>query len=57
MYGDCIERDAIAFALCNRKLMMERICQTIGDVYPDTQFEPMINIAHNYAASGGPTGR
>ena len=39
----------IEFALCNRKLMMERICQTIGDVYPDARFEPMINIAHNYA--------
>ena len=39
----------IEFALCNRKLMMERICQTIGEVYPDAQFEPMINIAHNYA--------
>lgn len=39
----------IEFALCNRKLMMERICQTIGEVYPDVQFEPMINIAHNYA--------
>jgi len=39
----------IEFALCNRKLMMDRICQTIGDVYPDVQFEPIINIAHNYA--------
>lgn len=39
----------VEFALCNRRLMMQRICQTIGDVYPDTQFEPMINIAHNYA--------
>ena len=39
----------IEFALCNRRLMMERICQTIGEVYPDVQFEPMINIAHNYA--------
>ena len=39
----------IEFALCNRKLMMERICQTIGEVYPDVQFEPMINIAHNDA--------
>ena len=39
----------IEFALCNRKLMLERICQTIGEVYPDVQFEPMINIAHNYA--------
>lgn len=39
----------VEFALCNRRLMMQRICQVIGDVYPDTQFEPMINIAHNYA--------
>ena len=39
----------IEFALCNRRLMMQRICQVIGDVYPETQFEPMINIAHNYA--------
>lgn len=39
----------VEFALCNRKLMMYRICRVIGDVYPDTLFEPMINIAHNYA--------
>ena len=30
--------------------MMDRICQVIGDIFPDAQFEPMINIAHNYAA-------
>ena len=40
----------IEFALCNRKLMMERICSVIGEVYPEATFEPMINIAHNYAA-------
>ena len=40
----------VEFALCNRRLMMERICQVIGDVFPDARFEPMINIAHNYAA-------
>ena len=40
----------VEFALCNRRLMMDRICQVIGDVFPDAQFEPMINIAHNYAA-------
>ena len=40
----------VAFALCNRRLMMDRICQVIGDIFPDAQFEPMINIAHNYAA-------
>ena len=39
----------VEFALCNRRLMMERICATIGEVYPDARFEPMINIAHNYA--------
>ncbi len=40
----------VEFALCNRRLMMDRICQVIGDIFPDAQFEPMINIAHNYAA-------
>ena len=39
----------VEFALCNRRLMMERICSVIGEAYPDVQFEPMINIAHNYA--------
>lgn len=39
----------VEFALCNRRLMMERICSVIGEAYPDAQFEPMINIAHNYA--------
>ena len=40
----------VEFALCNRRLMMQRICEVIGETYPDVQFEPMINIAHNYAA-------
>ena len=40
----------IAFALANRKLMMERIEEVISEIFPDTIFEPMINIAHNYAA-------
>ena len=40
----------VEFALCNRRLMMDRICQVIGDAFPDAQFEPLINIAHNYAA-------
>ena len=39
----------IDFALCNRKLIMERIEEVIADVL-DIEFEPMINIAHNYAA-------
>ena len=30
--------------------MMTRICEAIQAVKPETDFEPMINIAHNYAA-------
>lgn len=40
----------VEFALCNRRLMMERIQESILDILPETTFEPMINIAHNYAA-------
>ena len=41
----------VDFALCNRKLMMERIKEVIADSLKGIEFEPMINIAHNYAAS------
>lgn len=40
----------VEFALCNRKLMMQRIQEVIQDCFPSCTFEPMINIAHNYAA-------
>ena len=40
----------IDFALCNRSLMMQRIQEVITDALPGISFEPMINIAHNYAA-------
>lgn len=40
----------IAFAKCNRSLMMERIEEVIADALPDVEFEPAIDIAHNYAA-------
>ena len=40
----------VQFALANRKLMMDRICAVIKDNVPGAEFEPMINIAHNYAA-------
>ena len=40
----------VQFALANRKLMMDRICAVIKDNVPEAEFEPMINIAHNYAA-------
>ena len=40
----------IDFAFCNRKLMMERIEEVLADTLEGIEFEPMINIAHNYAA-------
>ena len=40
----------VEFALCNRRLMMERIQEVLTDALPGIEFEPMINIAHNYAA-------
>ena len=40
----------VDFALCNRRLMMERIEEVIADALISVEFEPMINIAHNYAA-------
>lgn len=40
----------IDFGLCNRKLIMKRIEEVISDAIPNVEFEPMINIAHNYAA-------
>jgi len=38
------------FALANRKLMMERIQQVVSSTLCGVVYEPMINIAHNYAA-------
>lgn len=40
----------VDFALCNRRLIMKRICESFADVFHNIEFEPMINIAHNYAA-------
>lgn len=40
----------ITFAKCNRQLMMERIKEVIVDALPLAEFEPTIDIAHNYAA-------
>lgn len=40
----------VDFALCNRRLMMLRIQEVLTDALPGVEFEPMINIAHNYAA-------
>jgi len=38
------------FALANRKLMMERIQQVVSATLNSVTYEPIINIAHNYAA-------
>lgn len=44
-------RYCIDFALCNRQLMMHRIEEVLVDTFgADVSFDPMINIAHNYAA-------
>lgn len=40
----------VAFALCNRSLMMQRVMDVIEDAVVGAEFEPMMNIAHNYAA-------
>ncbi len=40
----------VAFAKCNRQLMMERIKEVIANALPSTEFDPTIDIAHNYAA-------
>ncbi|MDR2773413.1 MAG: RtcB family protein, partial [Tannerella sp.] len=38
------------FAFANRKLMMERIQGVVSTVFQGACFDPLINIAHNYAA-------
>lgn len=40
----------IEFAFSNRHLMMTRIMEVLADALPGVEFEPIINIAHNYAA-------
>ena len=40
----------VNFALANRSLMMHNVQQAFLAILPKTKFEPMINIAHNYAA-------
>jgi tRNA-splicing ligase RtcB (3'-phosphate/5'-hydroxy nucleic acid ligase) len=40
----------VEFALANRSLMMQRITEIFLQQFSNIQFQPMINIAHNYAA-------
>lgn len=39
----------VDFALANRKLMMGVIQHILADTFSEIDFQPMINIAHNYA--------
>ncbi len=43
-------RYCVDFALANRRLMMRRLQEAVLQIKPEASFEPMINIAHNYAA-------
>ncbi len=43
-------RYCVEFAYANRQMMMERVKEALLSVVPPVFFEPMINIAHNYAA-------
>jgi tRNA-splicing ligase RtcB (3'-phosphate/5'-hydroxy nucleic acid ligase) len=40
----------VDFALASRRLMIERVQESVVDVMGDVSFDPLINIAHNYAA-------
>jgi len=40
----------VDFALANRKLMMSRVQEIFTDFFSIITFDPIINIAHNYAA-------
>jgi tRNA-splicing ligase RtcB len=43
-------RYCVEFAYANRQMMMERVKEALLSVVQPVFFEPMINIAHNYAA-------
>jgi len=40
----------VDFALANRDLMMKRVKNCISEIVGNTEFDEMINIAHNYSA-------
>ncbi len=40
----------VQFALANRQLMMETVQEAFREIVRDVEYQPMINIAHNYAA-------
>ncbi len=41
----------VNFAFASRKLMMARVKQAVQEVVAEVSFEPLINVAHNYAAT------
>ncbi|MDH3392504.1 MAG: RtcB family protein [Desulfobulbaceae bacterium] len=43
-------RYCVEFAYANRMMMMERVKEALLALVPPVFFQPMINIAHNYAA-------
>ncbi len=40
----------VGFALASRRFMMERVQSVLEPYFPGVTFQPLINIAHNYAA-------
>lgn len=50
----CLYQDemnyCVEFALANRKRMIEAIQSVIEDFFPGVDFQPIINIAHNFAS-------
>lgn len=40
----------VDFAFANRKHLMRQVKEIINNFFPNVQYEPMINIAHNYAS-------
>lgn len=41
----------VNFAFASRKLMMARVKRAVQEVVAEVSFEPLINVAHNYAAT------
>jgi tRNA-splicing ligase RtcB len=40
----------VEFAFGNRRLMVKRVLEVLSTIFTEVAYEPMINIAHNYAA-------
>lgn len=40
----------ISFAHANRNLMLRRVMEVLGNIFPEAAFDSPVNIAHNYAS-------